>query len=89
MHAQAESVPLISSHKTLGDLWRDYAEGNPALGRRALAAKEADWVAAGRDTWYIPSRQAQSCTCKALPGSAITLKGYRIKSDLQSSLARL
>ena len=78
---------LISSHKTLGDLWRDYAEGNPVLGRRALAAKEADWVAAGRprdkcwrvkkdkDTWYIPSRQAQLCTCKALPDSAMFYKG--------------
>ena len=94
MHAQAESVPLISSHKSLCDLWHDYAEGNPELGRKALAAKEADWAAAGKprdkcwrakkdkDTWYTPSRQAQLCTCRALPGSAM-LKGYRIKCDLK------
>lgn len=65
VHEQAENVPHISSYASLSELWRDYAEGNPALGRLAMAAKEAAWVAAGKprdkcwrakkdkDTWYV------------------------------------
>ena len=45
---QVDNVPHISGYVTLSSLWQDYAEGNPAMGRKALAAREAEWVAAGK-----------------------------------------
>ena len=73
---QAERVPAISGYPTLSALWQDFAEGTPSMGRKALAAKEADWVAAGKpketcwrskhdkNTWYIP---VLACSFKLLP----------------------